>query len=83
MKFDTNAKIDLHCSHFEKYANFDNAKIEYSNLDNKYLRENARIIKHHCIKTDDKVMAFRFHEYEMKATLENTKNIACFVSVPS
>lgn len=74
VEFKTNAKLDLHCSHFEKYANFDNSKIEYTHFDNDYLRENARLIKHYCIKTNDKVMAFRFHQYEMKATLKNTKN---------
>jgi hypothetical protein len=73
IKFYTkNAQLDLYCSHFDKHANFSDSEIEYVNLYTENARENARIIKHHCLNTNDKVLALKFHKYEMNALLKQT-----------
>ncbi|MFY0698450.1 MAG: pentapeptide repeat-containing protein [Balneola sp.] len=73
VKFESTSTIDFHCSHFEKFANLVDVQINYNNLHKDYRRENARILKHYCINTNDKVMSFLFHKFEMKATLAKTK----------
>lgn len=76
VKFADKAEVDFHCSHFEQFANLDDVQIKYANLHMDYRRENARILKHYCINTNDKVMAFLFHKFEMKATLARTTKIS-------